>query len=233
MNKSMNPPEFDTHAQDYEAALGGWVNLTGENKEYYAKTRLEWLSRCLRQLQYKPNTVLDFGCGIGISTPFFFDNLSVKQLIGVDVSQESLNIAHQKYGHCKTTYKLLDQFEPNGDIDLAFCNGVFHHINPEQRPQSIDYVHNALKPDGYFAVWENNYWNPAMRYAMNHAEIDRNAIPVAAPTMKQLLNANGFKVITTSFLFIFPRILGWFRGLEALVSTLPIGAQYQVLAQKI
>jgi hypothetical protein len=43
---------------------------------------------------------------------------------------------------------------------------------------------------------------------------------------------NGFEVIQTDFLFIFPRILSRLRPLEPFVAHLPLGAQYQILCRK-
>ena len=47
-----------------------------------------------------------------------------------------------------------------------------------------------------------------------------------------MLRGGRFAVERTDFLFIFPRVLKFFRPLERRVSRLPLGAQYQVLALK-
>jgi hypothetical protein len=36
-----------------------------------------------------------------------------------------------------------------------------------------------------------------------------------------------------NFIYRFPRMLHWFRGLEPLVSRLPVDVQYQVLCRKV
>lgn len=77
-----------------------------------------------------------------------------------------------------------------------------------------------------------NAWNPGTRYVMAHCAFDANAIALTAPEAKRFLQAGGFKILRTDFLFIFPRVLKWLRGVEKLVSKLPLGAQYQVLCQK-
>ena len=81
-------------------------------------------------------------------------------------------------------------------------------------------------------MWENNPWNPGTRYVMSRIPFDLDAITLTAPEARCLLEAGGFEVIRTDFLFIFPRILSWFRGIEPLVSRLPIGGQYQLLCRK-
>ena len=113
-----------------------------------------------------------------------------------------------------------------------FCNGVFHHISPPARAPVIDYILRSLRPGGYFALWENNPWNPGTRYVMSRIPFDRDAITLSAPEARGLLQVGGFDILRTDFLFIFPRILHWCRGIEPLCSRLPFGAQYQVLCRK-
>ena len=60
----------------------------------------------------------------------------------------------------------MDDYIPDEAIELAFCNGVFHHIPVDERAAVIDYIYHSLKPGGWFAMWENNPWNPGTRYVM-------------------------------------------------------------------
>src|SRR5262249_15261920 len=114
----------------------------------------------------------------------------------------------------------------------AFCNGVFHHIPPTQRRSSVDYLIRCLRPGGLFALWENNPWNPGTRLVMSRVPFDKDAITLTPPETRRLLRAAGVEVLHTDFLFIFPRVLKWLRWIEPIVSRLPFGAQYMVLARK-
>ncbi len=67
---------------------------------------------------------------------------------------------------------------------------------------------------------------------MNRVSFDRDAILLGPVAGRNLLSAAGFEILSTSFLFVFPRILGWFRVLEPGMSRLPLGGQYQLLARK-
>jgi SAM-dependent methyltransferase len=125
-----------------------------------------------------------------------------------------------------------DQYVPGAAIDLAFSNGVFHHIRPADRPSTIDYIYRALRPGGIFALWENNPWNPGTRYVMSRIPFDRDTTPLSASETRGLLRAGGFEILRTDYLFVFPRFCSWFRALEPRLSGLPLGAQYQVLCRK-
>ncbi len=223
---------FDSFADNYDAALARGLSATGEDKDYFARQRLLWLAGCLKKLGRKANRVLDFGCGTGSATPHVFEALGADSVVGVDVSEKSLEIAARQYGSARARFCLLDDYPPNGQADVAFCNGVFHHVPLDDRLNKARYVHGALQAGGIFAFWENSPWNPGTRYVMWKIPFDRDAIMLSPPQARRLLRSAGFEVIFTDFLFIFPKALGFLRWMEPMASKLPLGGQYQVLCRK-
>jgi len=224
--------DFDAYAANYEQALDRGISVSGEDINYFARGRIAWLAHTLQQLRESPRSVLDFGCGTGTATPFFFELLRVESVLGVDVSPRSVEAARQNYGSERARFVPLAEYQPAGKIDLAFCNGVFHHIPIAERVAAIRYMQRSLRPGGLFAFWENNPWNPGTRYVMWRIPFDRDAIPLAPPQARELARQGGFEVITTTFQFIFPRTLSWLRGLEPPLARCPFGAQYQVLCRE-
>jgi SAM-dependent methyltransferase len=176
--------------------------------------------------------VLDFGCGDGFTTPMLAKALAAGAATGLDVSEKSLEVARVKYAGTGIDYQVLDAFRPEAAIDVAYCNGVFHHIVPEERGRAVELVAGALRPGGLFSLWENNPWNPATHYVMSRCEFDADAQMLTPRTARKLLRAGGFEIVRTDFRFIFPRSLRVFRKLEDLVFKTPLGTQYQVLARK-
>ncbi len=224
--------EFDAYAAEYDAVLARGLSISGEDKNYFARGRIAWLAGCLRKLQERPQSVMDFGCGTGSASPFLLSLIGVESILGVDISARSLEVAKRTYNSECTQFRLVSQYQPSEGIDLAFCNGVFHHIPIAERAAAINYVHRSLRPGGLFAFWENNPWNPGTRYIMGRVPFDRDAITLTPPEARRLLRAGGFKILQTDFLFIFPKLLRWFRHIEPFVSRLPLGAQYQLLCRK-
>jgi len=224
---------FDGFAAEYDAALTRGIGISGEPKEYFARERVRWLSERLQQLNVRPQTVMDFGCGTGTATPFLLSIPGVQQLVGVDTSVRSLNLARVTWDPTRAQFQGFDPARAATIADLAFCNGVFHHIEPRERLDALDYIHRALKPRGYFAFWENNPWNPGARYVMSRIPFDRDAQLISPVAARKLLAQVGFVVIRIDFLFIFPRLLRLLRPVEARVACLPLGAQYLVLCQKV
>jgi SAM-dependent methyltransferase len=176
--------------------------------------------------------MMDYGCGIGSATPAFFDWLPVTLVIGTDISPRSLAVARRMYGSAQARFLLFDDYQPDATLDLVYCNGVFHHIPPQDRAAAVAYVARSLRPGGLWAFWENNPWNPGTRYIMRRIPFDRDAVLLVPPDARQLLRAGGFDIVRTDFWFIFPRQLKWCRGLEAPLRHWPLGAQYQILCRK-
>jgi SAM-dependent methyltransferase len=229
---SPDKPLFDSYAADYDRALRRGIDISGESKEFFASGRVQWLSCCLREQNYNPQHVLDFGCGTGTATPFLLAIPGAKDLTSVDVSPSSLAEARRLYSSSQVQFQRTEEFSAFEHVDLAFCNGVFHHIPVLERDQAVCFVRKALRPGGLFAFWENNPWNPGTRYVMSRIPFDRNAVTLSAVQACRLLRANGFSIVRTDFLFLFPRFLSWLRNLEPAFVKLPFGAQYQVLARR-
>lgn len=230
---SSHKAEFDEYAADYDAALAHGLHVSGEDKNYFVKGRVDWLADCLRRRKEQPRAVMDLGCGTGSAEPFLLNLMGVDSVLGIDTSAKSLEVAKQTCGLEQARFLLVSQYQPSEQLELVFCNGVFHHIPLTEHPVTVDYVYRSLRPGGLFAVWENNPWNPGARYVMSRIPFDRDAVMVTPAETRRMLRAGGFKILRTDFLFIFPRMLRWLRGLERFVSRLPFGAQYQVLARKM
>jgi trans-aconitate methyltransferase len=232
MNTPQPNPEFDQYAANYNQALAQGISVSGENQDFFAQGRVEWLAQCLGQISVTPRAVMDYGCGTGQAASFILEYLKAENVLGVDVSEGLLAVAQRDHGSAKTRFLPLQSYTPSAQMDLVFCNGVFHHIPLAERAAAANYVFRSLRPGGIFALWENNPWNPGTRYVMSRIPFDRDAITLSPPTARKLVHSVGFEILSTNFLFLFPRALSWLRWIEPLVSNLPAGAQYQVLARK-
>lgn len=228
---SMPNSDFDVYAQNYDEALALGLSFTGETKDYYAAGRVAWLAKRLAARKHVVRTVMDFGCGTGSGVPYLFDGLGARLVHGVDVSAASLETARATHTRDGASFALIEE-RIGATFDLAFCNGVFHHIRVAERHGAAAYVHDALLPGGLFALWENNPWNLGTRYIMSRVPFDRDAIMMSPPETRRLLRDAGFDIVRTDYLFIFPHLLRALRPLERALASLPFGGQYLVLARK-
>lgn len=221
--------EFDAYAQQYEAALNQGLSVSGESSEYFATQRIQWTAGLVGG---EVDSVLDFGCGIGIAIPTLRQNFEPNLVWGFDPSSAAIERATTEHQNDSTKFSFDSGEIPENAFDLAYCNGVFHHIPPADRASALAIVYRSLKPGGWFAFWENNPWNPGTRYVMSKIPFDKDAITISPPEARSLLRETGFGISCSHSRFIFPRSLSFFRPLEKLVYRLPVGAQYLVLGRK-
>jgi SAM-dependent methyltransferase len=227
----MSNSYFDEYAGSYDKDLQKALSVSGEDKNYFAHGRMAWLAAWLQAKALATGSVLDFGCGTGSATPFIKQCIKPRSVVGVDVSADSLSVARETFGAGDTSFSLIEQPSPNR-FDVAFCNGVFHHIDPAERQASLAYVFDSLRPGGVFALFENNPWNPATLYVMSRCAFDRDAITLPPTETRRRMQEAGFDILSTRFLFIFPSLLKLLRPLEQPLSALPLGTQYVVIGRK-
>jgi SAM-dependent methyltransferase len=223
---------FDHYATSYDRALAQGLAATGEDRNYFARRRVEWLKRRLDRMQSAAGLTIDFGCGTGSNVPFLIGLANATSVAGIDTSGRSLEIARSAFGSPKAQFFGMGEYEPQSDADLVFCNGVFHHIAPPDRLKAVEYIYRCLKPGGLFALWENNPWNPGTRLVMSRIPFDHDAVAMSPPQSRHLVKAAGFDLLRTDYLFIFPHFLRWLRAVEPHLSSLPIGGQYELLCRK-
>ncbi|MCS6771391.1 MAG: class I SAM-dependent methyltransferase [Kiritimatiellae bacterium] len=221
-------PSFDGFARQYDEALHRGLVLSGETKEFFARERIRILRNVMQERAFSPRRILDFGCGTGGSIRYLLEIPGVQSVTGVDVSEASLSVAAAVHPHVRfcPPHSLADDEQ----FDLIFANGVFHHIQPGDRPSTLAWIRRRLAPGGWFVLWENNPWNIGTRWVMKRIPFDRDAIPLYPRATRRMLRANGFQVVDQSFWFIFPAWLKFFRPLEPCLSRCAMGAQYQTVS---
>jgi SAM-dependent methyltransferase len=228
-----SPESFDLFAKNYDEALEKGISVSGEDKNFFAKSRIEWLSKRLFQMGFQPERILDFGCGTGSAIPFLLGAFPKASVTGVEVSALSLELAKSTHASNRVCFFLLEQFHQVEKYDLVFCNGVFHHIPHSSRAEALKTIRLSLARNGIFAFWENNPWNPGTQVVMSRIPFDRDAKTISPIKAGQLLKNNGFRILSKDFCFYFPRALAFLRFLERFLTKIPLGAQYQIISEKI
>jgi SAM-dependent methyltransferase len=217
--------------EEYTRMLNQGIQLSGEDQTFFIDGRLRDLIKTLAG--WEPRRILDFGCGLGLGAVALARVFPRAEVVGIDAAEQAIRYAQKEHGSGRVRFQTLDQSLETDAFDLAFCNGVFHHILPKERMRAATLVRQALKPGGHFALFENNPWNPGTRMVMARIPFDRDAIPLPPPETARLLREAGFEIARSlRFLFYFPRPVAFLRFAEPWLVSLPLGAQYYALARK-
>jgi len=226
--------EFDKFSQSYNNDLMKGLSLSGESASYFAQKRVHYLRDYLAAAGKSVNSILEFGCGIGNNIEFLAQYFPDSRIIGLDISQESLNIAQERFkNYARITFESAAADSLNGEkVDLVFVNGVFHHITPKDRLQNLHRLHKFLRKGAALCIFENNPFNPGTRWVMKRIPFDRDAVLVNPYTFTKQIQSLGYHNILIQFYFIFPKFLAFLRSLEQYLRNVPFGAQYCLIGFK-
>ena len=241
-NLKLNISEFDKFADEYYQSHLDSMKLTGEDPEYFAKYKIEAIQRYLeKEHQSNPHLVLsnlkilDFGSGVGNSTPHFLRQFPDCELSSVDVSQKSLDVALKRFPNHHRNYLFDGKKLPfsDGSFDVVFTSCVFHHIPPSAHQSLYLEINRVLKNNNsYFFNFEHNPFNPLTRHVVNSCAFDKDAILISPGKLRNDLKQAGFKQVKTFFRVFFPNIISRFRFLEKHLEWLPLGGQYFTVGKK-
>jgi hypothetical protein len=102
--------------------------------------------------------------------------------------------------------------------------------------ERVAFTHEALrllKPGGVFCVIEHNPLNPVTRLIVSRTPVDADARLLRAKETRNLLCKAGGRILETKYFLLFPeRIHKYARVIEDCLTSVPIGGQYAVFAQR-
>lgn len=100
--------------------------------------------------------ILDLGCGYGENCKYFIDN-GAKQVLGIDISTNMIEIAKNKNKNDKIDYKVMSMEDINKleeKFNLVISSLAVHYV--EDFDKLCKDVSNLLEKDGYFIFSQEN-----------------------------------------------------------------------------
>ena len=131
----------------YNRFAEGYYNIM---KDTIQKDYCDYLLKLFEKYNISPEIILDLGCGTGDITYLLAEK--GYDMIGVDISEDMLNIAREKNSHKKILYLNQDmrEFELYGTVDVIYSSlDCFNYItNKNDLKKVVKLCKNYLNPNG-------------------------------------------------------------------------------------
>jgi len=135
--------------------FNGFAGLYDNTRPACPKYVVDVLTRYLGR---HPQTVVDIGCGTGLSTLVWKD--AADKIIGVEPNEDMINQAIESaegYGNIEFVRAFSDNTGLDwSSADIVTCSQSFHWMEPESTLREIN---RLLKPGGVFAAYDCD-WPP-------------------------------------------------------------------------
>lgn len=224
----MADQEFDKFAKKYDEVLSESIPLGLDEDAYFAEYKIALAAQLTAGK--KISRILDFGCGAGRSLPYLAKYFPGADLVGFDLSAESLRVAKVRQPDAALYSKWASLTDMR--FDLIFTANVFHHIPRSVQLPELLKCKGVMADGGEVIVFEHNPINPATRWVFERCPFDVDAEMIRKNDMKLLSRAAGMRVAEEGYTLFFPRQLRALRFIERHLSWLPLGAQYYVRLEK-
>jgi hypothetical protein len=176
--------------------------------------------------------MLTLGWQHGASNAEFFARLHIQSLIAIDVAADRRSAGAIRSADGKASYIHVSDYRATESSDLAYTHGVLDRMSSVERSAAAVLVYRSLRSGGLFAVWHTNPWAPWIAVNGTGLTSSERAMAMTPPEARRLLRGAGFDVVQTVSALFFPPSLAWCQPIESLLSPIPLGSEYMVLARK-
>lgn len=236
---SGEPAEFDDYSAEYQGGLDNPIKrMMGKTPDQFIAVKARWLLRREPALMRGGLSLLDYGCGVGSLMRVLARLGTRAAFTGCDISSGMLDQVAKRWpmdlGDAPTLVPQVGAHTPfdGATFDIVTVSAVLHHVPLDERPSVYAEIGRVLKPGGRLYVFEHNPRNPVVRHVVARTPIDRNAILLDAEEVRHgLLDVSRYE-LDTDYLMFMPPGIGFLRGVDRLLTWLPLGAQYAVTARK-
>jgi SAM-dependent methyltransferase len=218
--------EFDSHADDYQAAVDHGIAFSGVEHEVFLRAKVGVLLAEASKLgPPRKLSMLDVGCGVGAFARQLFDH--VDELHGVDVSAQSIARASRELPQVRFALNEGNRLPyEGGRFDVAFAVCVLHHVQRFERPGVVDEMRRVTRPGGLVMLFEHNPWNPLTRLVVSRIPFDEDVELLTVGESRGLLASAGLAQVRSRFILFVPSASRRALRAERALSWLPLGAQH-------
>src|SRR5581483_6479749 len=224
--------DFDHYKDRYQSEIQKSISFMRQDHEFFTRVKVRFLLRLAEKYLFssKKIKVLDVGCGVGITDKYLKGHF--RKLNGVDIGKGIIQRARKL--NPAVTYKVYDGKKlpfADASMDLTFAICVMHHIPPENLDLFVRELKRVTRKGGLVAIFEHNPFNPLTLRAVNHCEMDEDAILLRRGKTQDFLIRHDLNLLESRYILFTPFEGAFFRGLDRLLGWLPFGAQYYVVGK--
>jgi SAM-dependent methyltransferase len=229
------PRGFDEVAPDYAGLVNSSIAFSGEDVDFFADLKVNLMVRYAGRSRFRD--ILDFGCGVGLTTRALRSSFPESRVTGYDPSHVSIREAAAATGGTGGGVRFVNGDGPSLPLrdeccDAVFCACVFHHIAGAEHVHWVREICRVLRPGGLFFMFEHNPLNPLTRRAVRSCPFDEGVILLTPRRARRVMLAAGLDVERPRYYFFFPRPLRRLRSLERHLNWLALGAQYYLVGHR-
>jgi len=119
------------------------------NKRFYSAVQfaIATIPKSLRR-------ILDVGCGIGYSSWLLKEAFSEARILGIDISERSIEVAQKLFKEPRLTFETRDliSLPPRELFDLVVMLDVYEHIPHQQRPLLYSTLQGLIGDEGWIVI---------------------------------------------------------------------------------
>jgi trans-aconitate methyltransferase len=227
----VNESRFSDIGHTYDDQLAEGLRFTGEAAEFFAARRVARVRELVDTYGAPAKCVLDFGSGRGVAFAPLRAHFPDANIIAFEPEESLRDIALETARASNVEVLDFDVLPIRDEVDVVYCNGVFHHIARKDRLRVMKSLVTSMHDRALSFVWENSPYNPGTRFVMSRIAFDRDAELLTPEAMRDLQKDAGLDAIATEYHFVFPRALRLFRPVERLLRSVPVGGQYLVVSR--
>ncbi|MEM7175401.1 MAG: class I SAM-dependent methyltransferase [Chlamydiota bacterium] len=217
---------FDDYVENYESLLKDQLSFFSSKRSYFSLYKVHLMAEALKS---RPQNILDFGCGVGLSLPPLIETFPDAQIYASDRSKKSLAYVKNRFSKV-TVLDCLEGFHKT--FDLIFLSGVIHHVPPCDRHGVMRQIQGLTKPGGQVCIFEHNRYNPVTRRLVSSCPFDKGVVLVSRAELNKLMQRESIRPQKSGYCLFFPEFLRFLRPLERYLRWFPMGGQYFILGRK-
>jgi|ETNmetMinimDraft_28_1059901.scaffolds.fasta_scaffold15730_2 SAM-dependent methyltransferase len=157
-----------------------------QTKKGYVENSISRQIVCNYINYFQINSIVEFGCGLGKTTNFIYENTGI-DILGVDISETSIKKSKMTYPKLKFQVNDIDNIYEYKDYDCYFFSEITWYILEDNKIDKIfEIMKNSLK--GKYFIHNLVFYKGQQKYGLDYFS-----------TLDQFIEFCPFKLLSKTF----------------------------------